>query len=185
MTIKNPRCGVIPASAYLTNVTMFCKTLDGQYKRITLFNAMAENGLTVKAVQKSEGELALEFNAHQDYSDLDGDLYEIKEVSEYLLPVLASAETSSDGTKILATFSHEISSTGLVKTDFAVNVSDASATISSVALNADAHIVEFTMSAAIAANKTIDLSYTKGTCKDTSGNSLASFTRKAVTNKRV
>lgn len=80
-TVKNPETGVIPLSAYLKNVTMFAKTIGGKYKKITILNPMHENGMNVKAVQKAEGELALEFLAHYPYSDLDGDLWSVEEVS--------------------------------------------------------------------------------------------------------
>lgn len=81
-TIKNPKSGVIPLSAYLKNVVMFAKTVGGKYKKITIHNAMHETGFTAKAVQKAEGELAFEFNAHYSHSDLDGDLWSVEEVSE-------------------------------------------------------------------------------------------------------
>ncbi len=81
-TIKNPRTGIVEDSSYLKNVTMFAKTIGGKFKKITIYNAMHENGLTAKAVQKSEGELALEFNAHYPHSDLDGDLWSIEEITE-------------------------------------------------------------------------------------------------------
>lgn len=79
--IKNPATGVIPASAYLKNVTMFAKTIGGKYKKITIFNAMHETGFTAKAVQKAEGELAFEFIAHYPYNDLDGDLWKVEEIT--------------------------------------------------------------------------------------------------------
>lgn len=80
-TIKNPKTGVIPMSAYLKNVTMFVKTIGGKYKKIVIYNAMHETGFTAKAVQKAEGELAFEFLAHYPHSDLDGDLWEVAEIS--------------------------------------------------------------------------------------------------------
>lgn len=78
--IKNPPTGIIPMEAYLKNATMFAKTIGGKYKKITIYKPMHENGLTVKAVQKAEGELALELLAHYPYSDLDGDLWKIEEI---------------------------------------------------------------------------------------------------------
>lgn len=79
--LKNPKTGIIPSTAYLKNVTMFAKLIDGTYKKITIFNAMHESGFTAKAVQKAEGELSLEFNAHYTTDALDGDLWEVKEVA--------------------------------------------------------------------------------------------------------
>ena len=84
--IKNPPTGVIPMSAYLKNVTMFAKTIGGKYKKIAIFNAMHETGFTAKAVQKAEGELALELFAHYPHSDLDGDLWEVEEIG--IAPVI-------------------------------------------------------------------------------------------------
>ena len=81
-TIKNPPTGVIPMSAYLKNVTMFAKTIGGEYKKITIYNPMHETGFTAKAVQKAEGELAFEFLAHYPHTDLDGDLWKVEEVSQ-------------------------------------------------------------------------------------------------------
>lgn len=80
--IKNPKTGLIPTTEYLKNVTMFAKLMDGKYKKITIYNAMHEGGFTAKAVQKAEGELSLEFQAHYDATvDLDGDLWKIEEVA--------------------------------------------------------------------------------------------------------
>lgn len=80
--ISNPKTGIIPDSAYLKNITMFAKLISGKYKKITIYNPMHENGFTAKAVQKAEGELAFEFLAHYPYSNLDGDLWKVEEVSE-------------------------------------------------------------------------------------------------------
>lgn len=81
-TIKNPKTGVIPISAYLKNVTMFAKLISGKYKKITIYNPMHETGFTVKAVQKGEGELGLELLAHYPHTDLDGGLWEVTEITE-------------------------------------------------------------------------------------------------------
>lgn len=80
--LKNPKNGVIPEDAYLKNVTTFAKLIGGGYKKITIYSPMHENGLTTKAVQKAEGELALEFLAHYKTIDLDGDLWKIEDITE-------------------------------------------------------------------------------------------------------
>ena len=90
-TIKNPKMGVPESSDYLKNVTMFCRTLDGEYKKIVVYNAMHEGGISAKAVQKAEGELALEFAAHYTVDDLDGDLWQITDVSEFTMRKAAEA----------------------------------------------------------------------------------------------
>lgn len=94
-TIRNPKTGVIPMSAYLKNITMFAKLISGKYKKITIYNPMHETGLTAKAVQKAEGELAFEFIAHYPHTDLDGDLWKVDEISSY--PEAAAAANADGG----------------------------------------------------------------------------------------
>lgn len=96
-TIKNPKMGVIPSSAYLDNITMFAKLIDGTFKKITIHKPMHEGGLTAKASQKAEGELALELMAHYDTDDLDGDLWEVTEVSSFELRKATTAATPATG----------------------------------------------------------------------------------------
>lgn len=92
-TIKNPKTGVIPMSAYLKNVTMFAKLISGKFKKITIYNPIHETGFTAKAVQKAEGELGLELLAHYPHTDLDGDLWEVTEISE--MPTTTAAAPAS------------------------------------------------------------------------------------------
>lgn len=93
--IGNPKSGIIPSSAYLKNVTMFAKLVDGTYKKITIFRPMHENGFTVKAAQKAEGELALEFNAHYTTNDLDGSLWTVEEVPYFSLRGGSESQSNS------------------------------------------------------------------------------------------
>ncbi len=79
--VVNPATGYIAPAKYLTNVTMFCKTIGGKYKKITIYNPLHEGGINLKAVQKAEGELALEFTAHYPHTDLDGNLWKIEELT--------------------------------------------------------------------------------------------------------
>lgn len=82
--VKAPKVGIIKNESYLKNVTMFCKTLDGEYKKIMIFNPMSEGELSVKTQQKAEGELEIEFVAHhttEDLTDEDYDLWTIDEVN--------------------------------------------------------------------------------------------------------
>lgn len=89
--VKNPATGYIAVANYLKNVVMFCKTIGGKYKKITIYNPMHEGGIGWKAVQKAEGELALEFMAHFAHTDLDGDLWKIEE-----LDAMPSSSSSSN-----------------------------------------------------------------------------------------
>ncbi len=83
-TIENPESGLVADSSYLKNVTMFAKLLGGSYKKITIYNPLHESGLTSKAVQKAEGELAFELHAHYPCSDLNGKgkLWKIEDITE-------------------------------------------------------------------------------------------------------
>jgi hypothetical protein len=72
--------GIIPDSAYLKNITMFAKTVKGEYKKITLYNALSENGLTLAAAPKAEGTIALNVFAHWDATDDTKNLFEIEDV---------------------------------------------------------------------------------------------------------
>lgn len=80
--IKNGIGGPIPTAKYLKNITMFAKTVGGNYKKITLFNALNEGDIGIKAQPKGEGEVALEFVAHWDATKdpAEGDLYTIEDV---------------------------------------------------------------------------------------------------------
>ena len=60
---------------------MFAKTIKGEYKKITLYNALSENGLTLAAAPKAEGTVALEIYAHWDATDDTKNLFEIEDVA--------------------------------------------------------------------------------------------------------
>lgn len=79
--IKNPKCGIIPDAAYCTNITMFAKLISGKYKKIVIYNPMSESGLTIKAAPKAEGEVSLEIKAHYTIDDLNGELWEVSDVT--------------------------------------------------------------------------------------------------------
>ena len=180
-TIRNPRTGVVSADSYIENVTMFCKTIGGKYKRITIYKAMHETGFTAKAVQKVEGELALEFTAHYGKDNLDGELWEVKDVDAYAAPIFASAVTTSS-TKINVAFNEELDSTTLAYGDFTVLMSDANKAVSAAALKTgDNKVVELTV-ASLSAGKTVTVAYTAGTLKGKNGIAVQSFTAQPVEN---
>lgn len=73
--------GLIAASKYLTNITMFAKVAGGKYKKITLFNAMNEADFILSAAPKTEGAIPFEVHAHWDpQSENVGDLFTIEDV---------------------------------------------------------------------------------------------------------
>ena len=80
LSAKSADLGVIKDSAYLSNITMFAKVIGGGYKKITLYNAMAENDFSLAAAPKAEGVIQLEVSAHWDAKDDTADLYDIEDV---------------------------------------------------------------------------------------------------------
>ena len=80
LTAKSGNVGAIQSSAYITNVTMFCKTVGGSYKKITLYNAMSESDFGFKAKPKAEGEIQLDVEAHWDALDDTSNLFSIEDV---------------------------------------------------------------------------------------------------------
>ena len=93
--IKNPRCGVIPETAYRKNVTMFARLLNGKYKKITIYNPMSEGGLTVRAVPKGEGEYALALKAHYKTDALNGDLWKVEDIDDFTVGSNTTATTTT------------------------------------------------------------------------------------------
>ena len=77
--ISNDPGGVIEATKYLSNVTLFAKVVGGGYKKITLFNAMNEADFVLSAAPKAEGVVNYEFHAHWDAEDPDA-LFEIEDI---------------------------------------------------------------------------------------------------------
>lgn len=80
ITCGSASMGIIPEEAYLKNVTMFCKTVGGEYKKITLYSALSEADFALTAAPKGEGEMPLEVYAHWDPKDSEQDLYTIEDV---------------------------------------------------------------------------------------------------------
>ncbi len=78
--------GIIADSSYLKNITMFAKTVKNGYRKITLYNAMAENDFELQAVAKGEGEISLEFNAHWDMEEdgLQENLFKVETVASLI-----------------------------------------------------------------------------------------------------
>jgi len=84
LTVAEESLGVIPDDDYIKNITMFAKTLDGKFKKITLYNAMNEAPMSLAAVDKAEGVVNLEIFAHWEVDEDDPNnvdkLYMIEEV---------------------------------------------------------------------------------------------------------
>lgn len=81
LTCGTDSLGIISNERYLKNITMFAKTVKGEYKKITLYNALSENDFSLAAAPKAEGAVALEVHAHWDALDDEADLFEVEDVS--------------------------------------------------------------------------------------------------------
>ncbi len=77
--LEAPDVGVIDLSNYAKNITAFGKTLDGKYKKFTINNPMSEGELSLTMQQKAEGELEIEFAAHDTIDELGSKLWRIED----------------------------------------------------------------------------------------------------------
>lgn len=117
ITGESGNIGIIPNSAYLSNVTMFAKVVGGGYKKITLYNAMSENAFSLAAAPKGEGTVSLEISAHWDPIDDTADLFKVEDVASIgndttkptVVTVPADAATAvAISANLTATFSEDI-----------------------------------------------------------------------------
>lgn len=117
ISAKGSDLGVIKDSAYLSNITLFAKTVGGGYKKITLYNAMSENDFSLSAAPKAEGVITLEVHAHWDAQDDTADLYDIEDVDDIgddvdgptVITVPADSDTGvAVDSNLTATFSEDI-----------------------------------------------------------------------------
>lgn len=65
-TIEQAEFGVIPATAYLKNIAVVTKMLDGTFKVLIVKNPMHEGAFTFKSAPKAENEHNLELLGHYD-----------------------------------------------------------------------------------------------------------------------
>ena len=88
LTCGTANIGIIALTSYLKNVTMFCKTVKGEYRKITLYNAMNLAKFAFKAVPKKQGEVSLELSAHWDHTDDTQNLFEISTIASIVDPIV-------------------------------------------------------------------------------------------------
>lgn len=80
--IESGELGIISEDEYIENVTMFAQKISGEYIKVTITNAMDENGLDYSAVQKAEGEVEMVYSAHHEYDETKKkSLYTIENIS--------------------------------------------------------------------------------------------------------
>ena len=103
-------------------------------------------------------------------------------------PVFQSAETNTNGTKVILTYNQTLSSTTAATSAFAVVVNSSAATINAAARGSNTSTIELTLSAAITEGQTVTVAYTDPSGSDdtnavqsASGIDCASFTATSVT----
>lgn len=85
ITATTENIGIIPATAYLKNVTMFARTIKGEYRKIILYNAMSDKEFALAAKPKGEGEVSLEIKAHWDSTDSATNLFLVETVASIIV----------------------------------------------------------------------------------------------------
>lgn len=96
LSAESDNLGVIQADAYLENITLFAKVIGGGYKKITLYNAMAENDFSLAAAPKAEGVITLEVHAHWDATNDTADLYDIEDIGAISADTTGPTVTETD-----------------------------------------------------------------------------------------
>jgi hypothetical protein len=95
---------VIPDEAYNATVTLVGYTKDGMAKKLTVYNALADNGLTFTAGEDSEVIVELAFAGHYNMGDLTEPIYKIEDIAVTgTSTVTFTVATSGTGDEDLAT----------------------------------------------------------------------------------
>lgn len=178
---KTANVGVIASSAYATNFTMFAKMVGGSYKKITLYNAMAENAFSLAASPKAEGGIALEIYAHWSATDDTADLFKVEEVltmgndttAPTVVTVPADAATGVVVTdNLTATFSKAINQADMTSSHFVLaKVSDGSIVAGAYTYTSASNMVTFNPTSSLAAGA--DYIWTITGVRDLAGNVMA------------
>lgn len=93
--ITSTTTGVISDTEYLTNVTFIGTDVEGKNKVITLYNAMADNGMKIVTKDKDEPVLELQFSAHRDPTNSAATCYKIEEVNDIAPDLTALVVTTA------------------------------------------------------------------------------------------
>jgi len=171
---------VVPDAAYLTNVTMFCKTIVGTYKKITLYNAMNEKDFSLNAKPKGEGEVSLEIAGHWDPTDDTVNLYKIEDVvsigGDVTGPTVVTVPADAAGAIVVsadltATFNEAIRSSD-INSDNLILMKAADGAVVTGALSYDAatKVATFDPTSALSANA--DYIWVISNVRDLAGNKM-------------
>lgn len=175
---KSANIGGIQDSAYLENVTMFAKLMNGQYKKITLYNAMSESDFELAAKPKGEAEIKLEIAAHWDAFDETKDLFKVEDItsigSDVIRPTVVT--TPLDGatgvtvsSNLTAVFSEEIKSQDINSDNFIlIKSSDGAIVDGAISYNATTKTATVDPTSSLSA--ATQYIWTIARVRDTSGN---------------
>lgn len=180
LTVGVDNVGIISDGAYLKNVTMFAKTVSNGYRKITLYNAMAENDFELKAVPKGEGEISLEFHAHWDMEEdgLQENLFKIETaagiVTDTIKPTIITVPLDADigvivSSSMTAVFSEDIRQQDIIADNFMViKVSDGTIVAGALTYVLATKTVTFTPTVSLDA--LTDYMFTVARVRDIAGN---------------
>jgi len=181
LTAETGSIGVVPASSYQTNITMFAKLISGLYKKITLFNVLNEADFSLAAKPKGEGEVALELSAHWDPTDAAANLYQIEDVASLGGDVVAPTAVTvpaDEATAVVvtssltATFNEQINSADVTSDNFILmEASDGTIVTGALSYVSATKVVTFVPTASLTA--LTPYLWTITNVRDTAGNKAA------------
>ena len=181
ITCETASIGVVPTTSYLKNVTMFAKTVKGEYRKITLYNAMSKKEFVLAAKPKGEGEIGLEISAHWDPMDNLANLFLVETVlsidGDAIAPTAvtlpADAATAVVVTEDLtATFSEAIKATDVNSDNFIlVKAADGTIVVGGLTYSSITKVVTFNPDASLEA--ATPYIWTIANVRDLTGNKMA------------
>ena len=184
ITAKTSNIGGIQDGAYLENITMFAKLMNGQYKKITLYNAMSEGDFELAAKPKGEAEIGLELTAHWDAFDDTKDLFKIEDVvgivglgGDVIAPTVITVPVDAAVTVVVsasltATFSEDVKATDVNSNNFIlIQASDGTIVAGALTYTAATKVATFAPTASLTA--LTDYIWMITNIRDTAGNKMA------------
>lgn len=132
--ITNTVDGAIDSAEYFTNVTLVGTDMAGKNKVITLFKALADNGLNFTMSDKDEAVVEVVFSAHRDPADKTAPLYTIEEVSSLAPNLTALVITTATLAPVFAAGTYVYGS-NVAQAVASVTVTPTCATATSILVN--------------------------------------------------
>jgi len=183
ITIGRENIGLMPSAGYLKNVTVFGRLGSGQYKKVTIFNPAALNGLAASFIPKGEGEYQLIFDGHLDGEkaanlDLLVKIEDVANISDdvsvpTVVTVPADAATAIVvSANLTATFNEPVNSKDVKAGNFVlIKASDGSIVAGALTYNATTRVATFDPTASLTG--ATPYIWTIANVRDLAGNVLA------------